>query len=906
LVSQRTIDSDYGWQVGQRLQVFSLPPSIQGQALSAAQDASNTLISPTIVGSYRPRDTADNFWFGEPYFVGHPSNKGLDVVDAVFTTPAVLESIASPDTAEVSADYPVQSKTIHLADVPRVRAEVAALSKKYGGTKVIVGTSGLGLRTGIDSVFRDADHGFSLVDVGTLLVTLQLAVLAWLVLFQVMADSIEARGSEIALAKLRGLRPMATLRFGLAEPLLLLVAAIPFAVLVAELVVHLLAGTLLAGGVPVALTWSTVWAVLAGFTGGCVAALLAARRTLTRPILEQWRRTGTPRASRAVTLGLDLVIAAAAVAGLVLLRRHAENSAHSSSVGLLAPGLLVLAVGLLGVRLLPLITRGFLPATRASARIGTFLALRQVSRRPAALRLAALLAVAVGLATFALAGESVAGANRQDRARAELGAPRVLSVQYGTGHDPMAARHAADPQGKWSMATARWLPDGGGWVNGTVLGVDAGRLSSTTYSVPGLPSASHLQQVLAADTLPPIAVTGRALRARITTTSLTAVEIPRVIFNVSTPGQSQQQIYAQPLTLGAAEYTAAVPCANKECTLTGVTWERGSEPFNTNTGTVVISSIDQQDASGNWQPLDSRLHDAEAWRSIDVPGYSTDKLTVTPDGLQDEFSNTEGASSAIEYAASPRPLTVIATPSAVAVRAIGQTGPTTMEDANGNAEEFRVAENVPVVPAVLSNGLLADLTALVQHLPGFTPEATWQVWLGPHAPADAVTLLERQGLLVQGQHTVAQRVTVLGRQGPALALELLLVCAVAGAVLAVGATATAVAASGRRRSFELAALRAVGVRRAALVRSSFLEQSLLLVTAVIFGIPAGWVAARLSMSTIPEFSDTTPVPSSYTPALTPIGIFAAAFVVLLALTAVFAAIALVRAAVPARLREAEQ
>jgi len=67
-----------------------------------------------------------------------------------------------------------------------------------------------------------------------------------------------------------------------------------------------------------------------------------------------------------------------------------------------------------------------------------FLAARQVARRPAGLRLAAMLAVAVGLASFGVSGEAVAAGNRDARAQAELGAQRVVAMQFERGVDPVA------------------------------------------------------------------------------------------------------------------------------------------------------------------------------------------------------------------------------------------------------------------------------------------------------------------------------------------------------------------------------------------------------------------------------------------------------------------------------------
>jgi hypothetical protein len=59
------------------------------------------------------------------------------------------------------------------------------------------------------------------------------------------------------------------------------------------------------------------------------------------------------------------------------------------------------------------------------------------------------------------------------------------------------------------------------------------------------------------------------------------------------------------------------------------------------------------------------------------------------------------------------------------------------------------------------------------------------------------------------------------------------------------------------------------------------------------------------MPAIPEFATSTPVALRYTPGLLATSLFVCAFVLLLVLTALVAGRALLRAAVPARLRTVE-
>jgi predicted lysophospholipase L1 biosynthesis ABC-type transport system permease subunit len=165
--------------------------------------------------------------------------------------------------------------------------------------------------------------------------------------------------------------------------------------------------------------------------------------------------------------------------------------------------------------------------------------------------------------------------------------------------------------------------------------------------------------------------------------------------------------------------------------------------------------------------------------------------------------------------------------------------------------------------------------------------------------------LRAAGLDPTSTRSEAGRVRSLSRQAPALALLLLLGCAVAGAVLAAGGTAFSISAAARRRSYEIAALRAVGTDRGALLRAGVLEQLLLLGAAVVLGVPTGLLAARLAMPIIPEFADHTPITLRYVPQWLPTMGFAAAFVLLMVLTAFLAGRGLLRIAMPSRLREAE-
>jgi hypothetical protein len=893
LVSQRSTGPVYGWQVGRTINL----PALQVQALNAKGFPIGVPARLTIVGTYRPIDSADPYWFGQNYFDALAATNGPDTVDAVIVSRSEFTSLAPPMNAEVDVDLPLDVNAVHWSEVPSLTRGVAALENRY------FAFAQNPVSTRVGSVIAAARHQRSLVDVGTTLVTLQLGLLAWLVLFQVVSDAAEARGNEIALSKVRGRGSLATLRFGLGEPLLLLLLALPLGLLLALAATHVFARAVLAPHIPIAMPAGAILAAFAAFAGGMVAALIAAARTLHRPVLEQWRRTAIRPRGNVVAIVVDVLIAAVAVAALVELRAHHRTAASNGSVSLLAPGLLVTAVALLGVRLLPPLCRALSVPTRAGRRLGVFLGVRQVGRQTAGLRLATLLAIALGLASFAVAGESVAHANRVARARAELGADRIVSIQYDPSHNPVDAVHRADPSGRWAMAAATWLPDGGDSVTGTVLGVDSGRFAQVAYPAAGGPSLQAIASTVAASEVPAVNVRSPFVRVRIRTSDLVARPAPTVQLNLSTRSRALLQVDAGTLREGTHDYTARVPCA-VGCVFGGITWNRSPLAASNQHGSVTVQAI-ELGGPRSWTRVSLQLSHPSSWRPAVPQGQASDHIRLAPDGVHDEFSNENGGYGGVVYAYAPSPLPAFATPRAVIVGP-GAPDPSEMVDETGTAASFKVRRYGAVLPTVLDNGLIVDVRYLAAELPAFGGEANWQVWLGPHAPSDALARLRAAGLIVQGARTEHERVITLGRQGPALALLLLLACAIAGAALAVGGTAISVSASSRRRSYEFAALRAVGVDRRALVSAGIIEQLLMLGTAVVLGIPAGLFAARLAMPAIPEFADTTPVALRYTTPAWPVVLFTGAFVLLLLGTAVVAARALVRVAVPARLREDEQ
>jgi hypothetical protein len=174
--------------------------------------------------------------------------------------------------------------------------------------------------------------------------------------------------------------------------------------------------------------------------------LVAARRTLSRTVVEQWQRASRGGAERGWVV--DAILLTATVAGLIELRVSGQiGSARQGALGLLVPGLLGVAVAVVASRLLVVACRAGFGVTRRRGWIGPFLALRHVARRPGGMRTTIVLATAFALAGFAVATWSVALTNVRSVADARVGAAAVLTVTPPNGTSLARIVDRIDPGG---------------------------------------------------------------------------------------------------------------------------------------------------------------------------------------------------------------------------------------------------------------------------------------------------------------------------------------------------------------------------------------------------------------------------------------------------------------------------
>ncbi len=843
--------------------------------------------TPVVTGLYEPIDPADPAWFSVDYFDAgpRPGDIAPPKIDTVFASRATFDEISVFGLSAI-AERPLLPDAVRLEGADRLRADVTALIRREGALGREVATA---LPELLDAVRGEQDD----VSTGALVVAAQLLLRAAAVLQLVLAGATEARAGEVALARLRGAGPWRTAATGLLEPLLLLVIATPLGLLLALGAGQLLVGRALRDGTTVSLTPMVGGAAAVALAAGAVAAVIAGRRVLTAPVLTVLRKEGG-RPSGARGAAVEAVVVALAAAGTYQLL----DQGGEGGLALLTPALLALAVGLVGVRLVPLLALALVRRTRHSSRIASFLAVRQVARRSQLLRVVVLLSVAVALAVFAVDGWKVAGDNRQQRASLEVGAATVLHLGPVGVPQLMAAVRAADPEGTQAMAAVESVP-GGQSAYDRFVAVDSERLAAVGAWSPTWTGRSPAEEAarLRPAGLDPITVNGGRIEIDIEAALTVSEEPARVAVEVRA-GAVDTVVALGVLTTGSVTYAGALPVGCAEtCTIRRFVLDRSSS--GRVAGEVLITEVRVDGVKA-----EVPLTEVGAWRGTRVELYDAavviqPRPTPGPQGLRVAFdSKNSPAPIAWTTTDVPGELPVLVAPGVRLDPYGGDVDRTLGIAPDGTLLLLTVASRAEALPRAGRGGALADLVVVDRLARLTSPTGMPQVWLAPGADVAAVRAsLAEDGLQVLSVQSRAERRGQLDQEGPALALLLFLVAAAAALVLSIVAVSAVLHDAGRSRAAELSALRILGVGRRALVRACLREQLALLGVGLLLGTVAGAVAVQVALPRLPVAAEASgQAPAVLDPALELLGALLGATAVVVVVVAVVSARLIVRAA----------
>ncbi len=861
-----------------------------------------------VVGLYRIPDTNTTYWWEDhsDFTFGLGTNPSQPLpLDALFVTRSTLAPLMR-DNPTVTAQVPLRVGAVTTANSSTLVGDLSGLTQSaIAKQDVTVGTE-------LASLVASADHQVSLMATIVAVVTMELVLLTLLLLFGLLARSAEAREGEVALAKLRGFGVLRVLSVGLAQPAALILLAYPLGLALAWGVVAVEAGSLLVPGTPVALPPLSLGTGALAVAGGLLAGLLASRRILTAPLAEQLKSARRPEPSRRAALALDVAALALAAAGIVELAfTGVLQGSHPNPLALFAPALVALGAGVVGARSLPQLCRLGIRPTRASPAVGAFLAVRQVVRRPTLARQVVLLAVALGLTTFALLSWAVARHNRAVRAGVDVGAAQVLTVGVPTLVNLEQAVRRADPSGHLAMAAVVVNTS-----STTLLAVDSTRLARVASWPRGLSSepVAAIAHYLRPRTAPPVTLVGRELALSI---DLPHPVPPSLALSLVVAGSNGQApgITIGPIRAGTHRYTVRLPgMCRRGCHLVTLqpVWQPNSFYGGVVNFSLVLRSLAARPDHGSWRPVHAGLTDPNRWAVANTsPQFGVQAaLGEAParGGLVASF-NLEGDQGipTIGPATTPQALPAVITPPVASVNSDNLSS-IPSQGLDGYGVNLNGQVEVPTLPEIEAQGSLVDLTLAQRAATG--PElatATDQVWLSPQAGQGVIRRLKAQGLTVLSVRRTSTRLAQLDHGGLALADYLFLVGAAAAAILALGTVIFSLAVSAERRATELTALRAMGVRRRALLYSLLGEQLVLLGGGGALGVAAGLGALTLALPAVPEVADASSGPPLQLgwPAMV-LGPFVAVLALLLVVGALVSALGVLRRVAPSRLRvEAE-
>jgi putative ABC transport system permease protein len=783
----------------------------------------------TVTGIYDVPDPRDSFWSIHGYFAADPSGRPGE---PAFTPSATMDQMAHGSIRK-SVDSTAQPGALDEANLDGVRAGLAQLEQ----TRVKLGSS-LYVETGLPELFERIDTGRATARLIVPVLAVPLVLLACFVIFLAAGYGADTRRPELAVVALRGVRWWERWWLATGENVLAIVAGSVLGCLAGQLLVTTTALLLFPGTPAPPGVGSLAYAPLAALAA-VLAALVAQRRELFDRVAALLRRVGRPGRTR------PLLELAAVVLAVVLGVQYQISGGDTSGAGMAAPALIIFAAALLlGLTLVPLVTR---PAARALARgrLGLALAGFQLTRRPGAARLLALLVAAVAVVVYAAASVGSAHRDREVMAVLGTGADRVLGVAATvTPGELLTAVRKADPEGRYAMAVVRTPSRSDGELPG--LAVDSTRLATVAAWGDSSQDAASVAWALHPSAPDPVVIRGRDVGLDFTASGVNPQAMLKLALAL-TPldGTNPTTASLSDVHNGTSSFAVRVPACAAGCRLDGLQILSGTGSTDV-TGRLLVTRL------GSVNPVNDAitaevLRDPAHWR---VERYG--RLSADPAGLAFDLDAPNGLGSTgawIQPVDSPYPLPV----------AFAGESATTLTGLDNQSTPATPAALLHALPRLGKYAALTDLEYADRVSTGSAIAQEPEVWLNPHAPADVIDRLESQGLIVTTDIRTATVRAQLAEQGYSLALLFYVLAALIALLLAAGALALAAAVDRNRRAADLTALRTQGLPPTAARAATLWAYPLIALLAVPAGTATGVAVYSLTGPALP-FAGINPPP----------------------------------------------
>ena len=769
-----------------------------------------------VAGTYEVPDPAGVYWGTHGYFTALP---GRGPAEPVFTDSGTVLAF-DYGSSELSIDGTAGPAALDIDRLPELRTGLTELTDTARELGV-----GIEINTSLPALLDRIDAGRAAARLLVPVLAVPLVLLACFSIFLAVGYGTEGRQPELALVALRGSRWWTRWWLATGENLAAVLAGAVAGCLAGQLLVNAVAAARFPD-VGVDPGWASLRYAPVAALAALAAAVLAQRRQLLSPVATLLRRNPvTANGPRALAVEAVVILLAVLSAGQL-----AVSGGSLGGVGLLAPAFVVLALALLAARaLLPLVTR-YAARALAAGRIGTALAAFQLSRRPGAQRLFALLVATVAVAGYATCAVDVAARGRSVEAGLGAGAERVLSVQPVARSRLLYAVRRADPDGAFAMATAR-LPTNAA-TEPLGLAVDTPRLAAVAGWPDGAAPAREVAADLRPESPPTLELTGQDVAIEATATGVVPGKQLRLNLAVSSlSGLGDAVVGLGDLHEGRWRYLQRVGVCRDGCRVNGIQLAVSSTVVGVK-GDLVVHSL------GTINPVvrtpAAVLTDPARWR---MPQYGG--ISAVAGGLRILVDAPAGLPGGawVHPVDAPYPLPV----------ALAGGGPPggMITGFDGATVPAAVTTRLPAVPKLGVHATLVDLEYADRLAVDAGQAVLPEVWLNDRAPADIVDRLTAQGLTVVGDTRADQVRRRLDEQGPALALWFHLLAGGLSVLLGAGALVLAAAVDRARRVEDLSALRGQGLTRPTVSRATLWTYVALVAIAALAGLVtalAAWAA----------------------------------------------------------------
>lgn len=802
---------------------------------------STTTIDLTITAIYQPPTTVvNNYWKDNYYFVfgtGTGPTAQLDPFVASFATVLATTTMARP---QLEADLAWRPGAT-LSGAAVLESTASKIRSLLFSHYDLASSSGLGV------VIAAAHHDDDLMSAVVLALVLQLILLSLLILYTLGRSTILGRRQESDFARRHGFPRGTLIALAIGEPGALIVAALPVGVLVAWLTLLALTKTVFVRGTPVSLS---VLAIVCA-AGACLAGVVA----MAVASSELWRsRSINSRQVRIVALAVDAFALALALTGLIsLATKGSLNGVQANPLASLAPGLLALGAGVIGLRLTALAIGAIIRRTGESNRVALFLALRQVGRRPSVLRQVLPLTTATVVLLFAVGSFFLAASNRSVIAHVEVGSARVVDVTPPPGLNFEAAVRRADPTGHEAMAAAYYSSS-----TGTLLAVDSSRLASVASWPASLSSTpiAVLAKKLSPSVPSGVNFTGNTLRLTLDVEQGSPAMELGVNFFDEDYGDSEITNVA-PVLAGLHSYNVAL---SGEC---------GSGCRLTSLNPIWINPYAKYSHSVRIVLREVAVRQASSWHTVTFGAGQRGTWAAQPPPSR--VATTTGACCGVVFNLPPHilgfggvQLSPIDLPAALpAIVTNGSetfdpptppSGQISAEGLDGAPLTLQPVATVPTLPLIGQNGTLVDLGFAQRSILNPETYTTFQVWLTAKASPTILQRLRADGVTIGPTMRASTRLRDLNHGGIALAYTVALLVSPIAALLAIGTMTFVIVSDGRRRRNEITSMSMTGVPTRTMRRALLYENAMVLGVALVVGTIVGFIADSLALSSLPEFS----------------------------------------------------